>query len=177
MGTTHKHHPPPVAKAHSIRQRLLNLAHQQRQDFQEVLAYPPETVIAEKLEALVRFGLNTSRIKDIYDLWVLGQQRNFAEQLLCEAIQATFTRRNTPLPHQIPAALSEEFAQDRQKRTQWAAFLSKGHLSTEGAAFEQVLAFVRRFVLPPTFAAATQRTFPHSWLPGGSWQAAEGESA
>ncbi len=137
-----------------------------------VLAYPPETVVAEKLEALVRFGFNTTRVKDLYDLWVLGRQCTFAGPLVCAAIQATFTRRATPLPQEIPVALSAAFAQDPQKQAQWTAFLTKGKLSVEGQTLDQVLAWLQEFVLPPMLAAATHRPFEQQWLPGGPWSTA-----
>jgi hypothetical protein len=35
-------------------------------------AYPPETVVAEKLEALVSLGVANSRIKDFFDLWAIS---------------------------------------------------------------------------------------------------------
>ena len=34
-------------------------------------AYPKPTVIAEKLEAIVRFGRVNSRLKDCFDRWIL----------------------------------------------------------------------------------------------------------
>ena len=51
-----------------------------RQDFPTLLAempppsvlmYPPETVVAEKLEAMIRFGELNGRVKDFYDIWVI----------------------------------------------------------------------------------------------------------
>jgi len=44
-------------------------------------AYPPETVIAEKLEALVALGLANSRMKDFFDLYVLS--RTCSVEILC----------------------------------------------------------------------------------------------
>ncbi|HKN73656.1 MAG TPA: nucleotidyl transferase AbiEii/AbiGii toxin family protein, partial [Candidatus Acidoferrum sp.] len=41
-----------------------------------LLAYPKETVVAEKLEALVKLGIANTRMKDFYDLEVLS--RTFA---------------------------------------------------------------------------------------------------
>ena len=37
-----------------------------------VRGYPPETVIAEKFQAMVALGIANSRMKDFFDLWVLG---------------------------------------------------------------------------------------------------------
>jgi Nucleotidyl transferase AbiEii toxin, Type IV TA system len=36
-------------------------------------AYPPETVIAEKFQAMVALGLANTRLKDFYDIWILAQ--------------------------------------------------------------------------------------------------------
>jgi hypothetical protein len=38
-----------------------------------LLAYPKETVVAEKLEALTKLGLLNSRMKDYYDLALLSR--------------------------------------------------------------------------------------------------------
>jgi predicted nucleotidyltransferase component of viral defense system len=38
----------------------------------QLRAYARETVIAEKFQAMVRLGLDNSRMKDFYDIWHLG---------------------------------------------------------------------------------------------------------
>ena len=37
-------------------------------------AYPRETVVAEKYQALVNLGIANSRMKDFYDLWIMARQ-------------------------------------------------------------------------------------------------------
>jgi predicted nucleotidyltransferase component of viral defense system len=56
-------------------------------------AYPRETVIAEKLEALTKLGLLNSRMKDYYDLALLSRLYSFKGEPLIEAIVATFRHR------------------------------------------------------------------------------------
>jgi hypothetical protein len=58
-------------------------------------AYPRETSIAEKFEAIVNLGLANSRMKDYYDIWLLSQQFDFDGANLMRAIEATFRRRRT----------------------------------------------------------------------------------
>lgn len=65
-------------------------------------AYPRETVVAEKLEAMFKLGHANSRMKDFYDLAVLSQTFAFEGELLVRAIAATFARRKTPLPTGLP---------------------------------------------------------------------------
>lgn len=88
-----------------------------------VLAYPPETVIAEKFEAMVKFGLANSRLKDYYDVWALLATRQFDVARLSGAITATFERRGTALPTATPDALTLAFAADAARKSQWLAFM------------------------------------------------------
>lgn len=78
-------------------------------------AYPRETVVAEKLEALVSLGITNSRMKDFYDLWYLSRHFGFEGAPLSAAIRATFERRGTALPEAIPLALSVAFSGDPAK--------------------------------------------------------------
>ena len=55
-----------------------------------LMAYPKETVVAEKLEALTMLGFLNSRIKDYYDIALLAQLYPFDGDLLTEAIRSTF---------------------------------------------------------------------------------------
>ena len=56
-------------------------------------AYRPETVIAEKLEAIVSLGIRNSRIKDFFDIDYLARTERFERPVLIEAIRRTFARR------------------------------------------------------------------------------------
>ena len=44
-------------------------------------AYPPETVVAEKVEAMIHLGSLNSRMKDFYDVWRLSRQFEFDRKL------------------------------------------------------------------------------------------------
>ena len=92
-------------------------------------AYPRETVVAEKLEALVKLGIVSTRMKDFYDLWILALEFEFSGSLLCKAIEATFEKRKTAIPPTVPLALSEDFFGDQKKAKQWSAFVSKSGLT------------------------------------------------
>lgn len=90
-------------------------------------AYPVETVVAEKFEALVTLGMANSRLKDFYDLWLIAQTFKFGRSTLSEAVQRTFERRGTALPADIPAGLADEFAAARA--AQWRAFLTRERMA------------------------------------------------
>ena len=92
-------------------------------------AYPKYTVVAEKFQALCALGMANSRMKDYFDLWMLLRDRDLDDVELVRAIQATFTRRRTALPEGVPAGLSDAFASDAGKLTQWRAFVTKNKLN------------------------------------------------
>ncbi|WP_198401644.1 nucleotidyl transferase AbiEii/AbiGii toxin family protein [Ghiorsea bivora] len=56
-------------------------------------AYPVETVIAEKFEAMVSIGFTNSRMKDFYDIWAIYKFLNLNNQVVNQAIANTFRRR------------------------------------------------------------------------------------
>lgn len=131
--------------------------------------YPAETVIAEKLEAMVRLGIANSRMKDFYDIWTIARIFNFDGATLQTAIQRTFDRRNTSIPIETPLALTEEFATDSQKLKQWKAFLNRTGLTVE-EDLSEVTAFIASFVLPPLQALTHGIPFNDTWSAGRSWQ-------
>jgi hypothetical protein len=134
-----------------------------------LLAYPRETVIAEKFQAMVMLGIANSRMKDFYDLWTLANLYDFNGKTLCQALEATFDRRHTELPTSAPLALTPEFYEDESKLTQWNAFLRKDRLEVEQSNFRDVAKFLIDFLMPPTEAAVAKQTFAKTWPPGGPW--------
>lgn len=49
--------------------------------------------------------------------------------MLRTAIHATFERRGTRLPDDVPFGLTDEFSEDLQKQALWQAFLRRNHLA------------------------------------------------
>jgi hypothetical protein len=133
-----------------------------------LLVYPRETVVAEKLDAIVQLGVANSRMKDFYDLFVMAGKFEFDGTLLVRAIRATFERRKTPLPVDTPTGLTRAFAADPNKATQWTAFARKSGANGVldlGATVAAIAAFARA----PLGAAVHGSPFAHRWSPGGPW--------
>jgi predicted nucleotidyltransferase component of viral defense system len=132
--------------------------------------YPPETVIAEKFQAMVSLGIANSRMKDFYDIWYLCQNFRFEGIILSRAIKATFDRRRTPLPAESPLALTLEFSEDAAKQTQWKAFIRKSKLKTSEETLSEIIAVLQDFLMPPTQAATQGKAFELIWPSSGPWQ-------
>jgi len=132
--------------------------------------YSRESVVAEKFQAMVMLGIANSRMKDFYDLWVLARQFEFQGPVLCQAIRATFERRRTSVPAEVPLALSAEFSNDPGKQMQWRAFVGKNKLDTGGAALDEIVDVLRGFLMPPTQAVAAGGLLEMVWPALGLWR-------
>lgn len=86
----------------------------------ELRAYAPETVVAEKLHAMVEHGAGNTRLKDYFDVCWLFEKSLIDPEVLAPAVAATFRRRRTPLPTDDLPALSTEFGTTNEVR--WRAF-------------------------------------------------------
>lgn len=109
-------------------------------------AYARETVVAEKFQAMVMLGLANTRMKDFYDIWMLSRNHDFDGERLSRAIAATFERRRTAIPEEVPDALSPAFAADATKQRQWIAFVRD--LDTDVPSLETIVIDLAGFLMP-----------------------------
>jgi hypothetical protein len=132
-----------------------------------LIAYPKETVVAEKLEALTTLGLLNSRIKDYYDLALLGRLYPFDGGLLVQAIRSTFRHRGTAI-EEVPVGLTDAFSADLARAMQWRAFVRRSRFETK-SGLDELIVQVRNFASVPLSAAAQSDSFCARWKPGGPW--------
>jgi predicted nucleotidyltransferase component of viral defense system len=144
---------------------LLDLPHP------EMKTYPRETVVAEKVDAMIVLGLRNSRMKDYYDLWMLAQRFPFDAALLARAIDATLKRRGRELPLQLPAGLQDEFASNPTKQTQWKAFLRRTIPDQANLELGEVVPAIREFLAPVLESIVIGKTLRLHWTPGSGWSA------
>ena len=132
-----------------------------------LLAYPKETVVAEKLEALTKLGLLNSRLKDYYDVALLSRLYPFAGGTLVEAIVAIFRHRETVIETE-PIGLTEMYYADPARSLQWRAFVRRSGFVEQPDDLKQIVLEVRRFAIPLLTAAAIGDALAQ-WPPGGPW--------
>jgi predicted nucleotidyltransferase component of viral defense system len=137
-----------------------------------VRIYPREAVVAEKFQIMVALGIANSRMKDFADVWSLARAYRFDGRTLSDAIEATFARRDTPVPTEPPLAFTDEFSSDRAKQAQWRAFLRRSRLEDMPHALRDVVLLLEGFLMGPARAVARQDDFNSAWPPGGPWQEA-----
>lgn len=113
-----------------------------------ILMYPPETVVAEKFEAMIRFGEANGRIKDFHDMWVMTRTFSFDMPTLVEAVGGTLRRRETAIPTGMPSGLTETFAQIAEERGLWSGFLRRHPPTLQPPPFADLQEELRRFFGP-----------------------------
>lgn len=141
-----------------------------------LMAYQRETVVAEKLHALVILERSNSRMKDFFDLFVLAQEFGFTMPLLCGAVHDVFARRCTELPQGAPDGLTQAFADDSAKQAQWKAFLKQYVMAPRNTlTLAEVVSALHGFLMPVLTAASRSETDPAIWVPGGPWSEDQAE--
>ena len=90
-----------------------------------IFGYTIETVIAEKIESMVKKGVINTRMKDFYDVWNLMQHANVDVNVLKRAITNTFEHRNTNKDVNSVVFKMEFYTMDKNRLKLWQAFLTK----------------------------------------------------
>ena len=135
-----------------------------------MLMYPPETVIAEKFEAMVRFGETNGRIKDFYDIWLTIRTFEFDLAVITSAVGGTFRRRETAIPTDVPAGLGAPFAMIAEERGLWTGFLRRSPHSLIPPPFNDLQAELRRFFGPVINSLSNPEGATKRWNPNsGYW--------
>ena len=136
----------------------------------EVYAYARETVVAEKLEAIVVLGDRNSRIKDYFDLHMLAMSHEFHRAELVEAVQRTFARRQTPIPAESPIGLTLEFWLNPSRPAQVRAFAKRTGVDVSVVSTDELNRVLVSFLLPLLEDARSRVKPAGRWAPGGPWR-------
>jgi hypothetical protein len=128
--------------------------------------YPRETVIAEKVHAMVVLGLLNGRLKDFYDIWYLSRVGSFSGSSLATALERTFEARMTPMPRELPSALTQRFLAVPGKPQMWTAFARKAALPASTPSLDAIQKDIEIFIWP---VLSTGKSFDANWAPSGPW--------
>ncbi len=92
-----------------------------------IYGYSLETVIAEKLQAIVFLSYQNSRMKDFYDLYYVFTNYKMSKSILSKSIYATFKARKTETEN-IKNIFSLEYKQDKNMNLKWQSYINKNRL-------------------------------------------------
>ena len=128
--------------------------------------YRPETVVAEKCEAIVTLGLTNSRLKDYYDLWRLASTGSYQGPVLAASIRAAFDRRRTDVPDDLPPGLTDEYSE--RWGAQWPGVMNRFGVDDPPSLLE-VVELLRQFLLPAFESLVAERELNQTWAPPIGW--------
>ena len=110
-----------------------------------VKTYSLETIVAEKLDAILDLMEFSSRMKDYYDLYYLSLQFNFDGCLLRTALVRTFANRERSYQrNDFRKVIAFDCNEDMQKK--WDAFIKRMKLPP--IHFDEVIAGIAAFLEP-----------------------------
>lgn len=134
-----------------------------------LLGYTRESTIAEKLATLLRLGILNSRMKDVFDIWLLSRQFPFDGDVLSRAIEKCLSLRGVEAVSE-PVALSSDFADDPAKSAQWRAFIRKNRIDGVSDDLGEVIKTIAVFLTPVLSAISGRDDFKSTWKPPGPWR-------
>ena len=123
--------------------------------------YSIETAIAEKFEAIVSLQLQTSRMKDFYDILFFAKHYDFKKDFLFKAIKTTFDNRSTDLALS-KLIFEDKFKNDENFQKLWSAFLDRNKLEND-KTFSEIVSQIQSFI-QPVFDSKTKNNWnPEKW--------------
>ena len=96
-------------------------------EYINIWTYNQETIVAEKLQTILARKIENSRMKDFYDIYyfVTFRWKEINEDILKEAVQATFTRRETISDLENIEQIINILADDKNLKILWKDYKDK----------------------------------------------------
>ena len=112
----------------------------------ELWAYNIETVMAEKVETILRRGVFNTRPRDFYDAYILATTQQFDKQVFADALAATAAHRGTTEQiANIPEILAN-VEESPELRTMWEKYRKQFDYAKD-IGYEQIMEVLRTLVL------------------------------
>lgn len=122
--------------------------------------YSIETMVAEKLDAILSLMEFSSRMKDYYDVYFLANKFDLNGAILTKALQKTFENRNHKFTiEQFDQVMA--FDDDPAMQKKWKAFTKK--INTKTDDYSTVLRTIKIFLSNPFSAAVESKAFADQW--------------
>ncbi len=131
-----------------------------------IYGYTPESVVAEKFEAMMKLGLINTRMKDFFDIWILLRQLQFDGLALQQAIEETCKRRQTSLT--LPDSFNPVFYNNPVHQSRWLKLLQSIE-NDFSIPLSQAISEINEFLQPLLKASQVNRRFKKTWTYSQKW--------
>lgn len=110
----------------------------------KIMAYPLETILAEKYETIIRRNIATTRMRDFYDLYTIYKLKKdeIDYKILKEAIERTSYKRGSQEIMKDYEEIIEDIKEDSYLRSLWEVYLSENKYIGD-LTFDKVVDVVR----------------------------------
>ena len=88
----------------------------------ELWAYNVETILAEKVETILRRGVFNTRPRDFYDAYILATTQKFDKAVFAEALNATAAHRGTVRQIADVSAILRNIESSRELKAMWEKY-------------------------------------------------------
>lgn len=119
---------------------------------------------------MVTLGDRNSRTKDFFDLHYLASGFHFDRAPLVEAVRRTLARRRTPIPDDVPIALTRAYWDNPSRPAQVRAFSRRTHAAAREDFADDCSRVLAAFLWPVLEDLRTNAAPSGTWPPGGPWR-------
>ncbi|NLY20784.1 MAG: nucleotidyl transferase AbiEii/AbiGii toxin family protein, partial [Tissierellia bacterium] len=107
----------------------------------DIMAYPVETILAEKFETIISRNVFNTRARDYYDIYMLYKTCEVDKEVLKEAIEKTAKHRNTINEMKEYDEIVDDISSDGKQMELWEQY-KKLYAYADGIEFEEILKVV-----------------------------------
>lgn len=108
--------------------------------------YNIETVIAEKVETILRRGVFSTRPRDYYDVYILGTTQKYDKDIYKEALKATTKHRGSTEQIADVVSILKQISESDDLKAMWSKYQKKFAYASD-IPYEDVLGVLRELVL------------------------------
>lgn len=108
--------------------------------------YNIETVIAEKVETILRRGVFTTRPRDYYDVYILGTTQKYDKEIYQEALKATAEHRGSTEQISDTEGILKQISESDDLKEMWSKYQKKFAYASD-ISYENALEVLKKLVL------------------------------
>lgn len=107
--------------------------------------YSIETVMAEKVETILRRGVFNTRARDFYDVYILGTTQKYDKEIYREALNATANHRGSLKQLTDTEGILNQIANSESLKEQWRKYQNK-FAYARGVSYNDILEVLKELV-------------------------------
>lgn len=111
-----------------------------------IMAYPIETVLAEKIETIISRSTANTRMRDFYDIYILTKTQAVDKAILRQALAATATKRGSSALLDSAENTLSAISHDADMQKNWQQYAKKNPY-VGSVSWEEVLSEVRQLCI------------------------------